>query len=81
MGRRPRSDEPVYSQIERYRLAVGLSRQDLADAVGVHYQTVGYLERGEYSPSLNLALRLARVLGVSVEDLFSLEPFTQEVVS
>jgi putative transcriptional regulator len=38
----------------------GISRRKLADALGVHYQTVGYLERGEYSPSLYLALRLPR---------------------
>ena len=75
MGRRPKADEPVFSRIEELRAARGLSRQELADAVGVHYQTVGYLERGEYSPSLSLALRLAAVLGTSVDDIFSLTPF------
>ncbi len=40
----------------------GVSRRQLADALGVHYQTIGYLERGEYSPSLYLALRIAGVL-------------------
>lgn len=69
----------MYSRIEQCRVAAGLSRQDLADAVGVHYQTVGYLERGEYSPSLNLALRLAAILDTRVEELFSLEPFPEEV--
>ena len=49
-----------------------MSRNELADAVGVHYQTVGYLERGEYNPSLALALRIAAVLDRSGEDLFSL---------
>lgn len=49
-----------------------MSRNELADAVGVHYQTVGYLERGEYNPSLALALRIAAVLDRSVEELFSL---------
>jgi DNA-binding XRE family transcriptional regulator len=49
-----------------------MSRTELADAVGVHYQTVGYLERGEYNPSLALALRIAAVLDRSVEELFSL---------
>ena len=56
-------------------MAKGLSRQQLADAVGVHYQTIGYLERGEYSPSLTLALRLAEVLGHGVEELFSVRPY------
>ena len=53
----------------------GLSRKELADAVGVHYQTIGYLERGEYSPSLVLALRIARHLGLPLEAVFSLQPF------
>ncbi|MCP9954270.1 helix-turn-helix transcriptional regulator [Actinomadura madurae] len=53
----------------------GISRRDLAAALGVHYQTVGYLERGEYSPSLHLALRIAEYFEVPVEVVFSLEPF------
>ena len=44
----------------------------------VHYQTIGYLERGEYSPSLALALRLAEALGLSVQELFSVRPFDAE---
>ena len=47
----------------------------IADAVGVHYQTIGYLERGEYSPSLALALRISRVLDCEVTAVFSLEKF------
>ncbi|WP_308262121.1 helix-turn-helix transcriptional regulator [Rhodococcus erythropolis] len=43
--------------------------------MGVHYQTVGYLERGEYSPSLHLALRIATYFDVAVEIVFSTEPF------
>ncbi len=77
MGRRPKADEPVFSRIEVLRAERGLSRQELADAVGVHYQTVGYLERGEYSPSLSLALRLAEVLEAPVEQKFSLTPFPE----
>lgn len=53
----------------------GISRRELAEALGVHYQTVGYLERGEYSPSLHLALRLARYFEVPVEVIFSLDEF------
>ena len=65
----------VYNRIAEVRAALGLSRQHLAEAVGVHYQTIGYLERGEYSPSLSLALRIAAVLGEDVQALFSIEPF------
>ncbi|WP_130651318.1 helix-turn-helix transcriptional regulator [Egicoccus halophilus] len=53
----------------------GISRRELADALGVHYQTVGYLERGEYNPSLELAMRIAEFFEVPVEVVFSLRPF------
>lgn len=53
----------------------GISRRDLADALGVHYQTIGYLERGEFSPSLHLALRIAGHFEVPMEVLFSTTPF------
>jgi DNA-binding XRE family transcriptional regulator len=66
------SEEPVFNQIEEIRTSRGLSRQELADLVGVHYQTIGYLERGEYSPSLVLALRIANALNKEVSELFSL---------
>ena len=66
------SEEPVFNQIEAIRNSLGLSRQELADLVGVHYQTIGYLERGEYSPSLVLALRIAKALKMEVSELFSL---------
>lgn len=75
MGRKPKSEDPVYTRIEEHRMRAGLSRQELADAVGVHYQTVGYLERGEYAPSLALALRIAHLVGEPVENLFSLTPW------
>lgn len=74
MGRKPKDQEKrVLNRIEELRLAKGVSRQDLADAVGVHYQTVGYIERGEYSPSLVLAFQIARELQTPVEEVFSLE--------
>jgi putative transcriptional regulator len=76
MGRKPKSEEPVYSRLEGVRIDRGITRQELADAVLVHYQTIGYLERGEYSPSLALALRIAGELKTPVGELFSLTPFT-----
>ena len=69
------SEEPVFNQIEQVRTSFGLSRQELANLVGVHYQTIGYLEREEYSPSLVLALRIAESLNQEVSELFSLNPF------
>jgi putative transcriptional regulator len=74
MGRKPRDDEQsVINRIEALRSKVGLSRQELADKVGVHYQTIGYIERGEYSPSLVLALKIAKALGKRVEQVFEIE--------
>jgi len=68
-------EEPLYNRIEDVRTDLGLSRQELADKVGVHYQTIGYLEREEYSPSLVLALRIAHLLNHEVSDLFSFTSF------
>lgn len=74
MSRKPKDEEGlVGNQIEVIRTKAGLTRQELADEVGVHYQTIGYIERGEYSPSLVLTLRIAEALEKKVEDLFWLE--------
>ncbi len=67
--------EVVHNRIALLRAEQGVSRRELATALGVHYQTVGYLERGENSPSLDLALRIAAFFGVPVEAVFSLTPF------
>lgn len=67
--------DSVYNRIAMLRAERGISRRELAEALGVHYQTVGYLERGEYSPSLHLALRIAQYFEVSVEVVFSTSPF------
>lgn len=52
-----------------------MARKDLAEAVGVNPQTIGYLERGDYAPSVELALKIAAVFGAPVEMVFSLKPF------
>lgn len=67
--------EVVHNRIALLRAERGISRRRLADELGVHYQTVGYLERGEYSPSLHLALRIAAFFEVPVEVVFSITPF------
>ncbi|MQY14665.1 hypothetical protein SRB5_48410 [Streptomyces sp. RB5] len=74
-GGQDKSDGNVHNRIPMLRAERGVSRRDLAAALGVHYQTVGYLERGEYSPSLHLALRIAAYFEVPVEVVFSLQPF------
>ena len=65
----------VHNRIALFRAERGLTRKALAEAVDVNPQTIGFLERGDYSPSVELALRLAQVLAARVEMLFSLEPF------
>ncbi|WP_415648198.1 helix-turn-helix transcriptional regulator [Stackebrandtia soli] len=57
------------------RVERGITRRQLAEALSVHYQTIGYLERGEYSPSLYLALRIAEFFEVEVEVVFATAPF------
>jgi len=68
-------EDPVYNRVEELRSTRGLSRQQLADLVGVHYQTIGYLERGEYSPSLILAFKIAKALDAEIPEIFSIKPF------
>ena len=67
--------DALYNRIALLRAEQGVTRRQLADALGVHYQTVGYLERGEYNPSLHLALRIAEFFGIPVEVIFSTRPF------
>lgn len=65
----------VHNRIAVFRAERSMSRKDLADLVGVNPQTIGYLERGDYAPSVELALKLAAVFKAPVETLFSLKPF------
>jgi len=67
--------EVVFNRLPLLRADRGISRGDLAEALGIHYQTIGYIERGEYAPSLHLALRIAQYFGLPVEAVFALEPF------
>ena len=69
------STDVVYNRVAMLRAERRISRRELAEALGVHYQTIGYLERGEYSPSLHLTLRIAAYFAVPVEVVFSLKPF------
>ena len=69
------SDDVVHNRIAVLRADRRVSRRELAEALGVHYQTVGYLERGEYAPSFHLALCIVRYFDVPVESVFSLEEF------
>jgi|SRR5580698_709206 putative transcriptional regulator len=65
----------LYNRIAVLRAERAISRQALADAMDVNYQTIGFLERGDYSPSLKLALALAEYFALPVEAIFSKTPF------
>jgi DNA-binding XRE family transcriptional regulator len=65
----------MFNRIALLRTERNISRKDLAAEVGVNVQTIGYLERGDYSPSLELALKIARFFDAPVDMIFSLDPF------
>ena len=65
----------VFNRISVLRAERAISRKELAAAVGVNFQTIGYLERGEYNPSVELALKLCQHFGLPLEMVFSLKPF------
>ena len=65
----------MHNRLSMMRAERGVSRRALAEHVGVNPQTIGYIERGDYSPSLELALKIAKFFAVPVEVLFALKPF------
>ena len=74
MGRQPKQEkDQLENLVEEFRIKREVTRQELADLVGVHYQTMSYIERGEYAPTLALALRLSAALDCKVEQLFKLK--------
>jgi putative transcriptional regulator len=69
------SEFKIYNRLAVLRAERGMSRLGLANAIGVNYQTIGYLERGEYNPSLELAFRISEFFGLPIETVFSTRPF------
>ncbi|HEY6491001.1 MAG: helix-turn-helix transcriptional regulator [Terracidiphilus sp.] len=65
----------LYNRIAVLRADRGVSRQALADAVDVNYQTIGFLERGNYGPSLKLAFQIAEFFDLPIDAVFSTRPF------
>jgi DNA-binding XRE family transcriptional regulator len=64
----------LYNRIAVLRQERGMTRKELAEKIGVNVQTVGYLERGEYNPSLDLAFRVSETFALPVEMVFSPRP-------
>ena len=72
----------LYNRIAILRRERGLSRKELAEIIGVNFQTVGYLEREEYNPSLDLAFRISEYFNLPVDFIFSVQslpPMSEEL--
>jgi DNA-binding XRE family transcriptional regulator len=65
----------IHNRLAVLRAERNLSRKALADALGVNAQTIGFLERGDYNPSLELALKVSAFFDLPIEMIFSLTPF------
>ena len=59
--------------MKEHRARLGLKQEELAQLVGVRRETIGNLEKGKYNPSLVLAWNIAKVFGVSIEEIFTVE--------
>ena len=72
----------LYNRIAVLRKEKNISRQELADIIGVNFQTIGYLEREEYNPSLDLAFKISEYFKLPIEVIFSpkpLKPLYEEI--
>ena len=64
---------PLKNRLKEYRARLGVNQQEMGKLAGVSRQTISLIERGDYSPSVTLALKLAKICGVTVEDIFTYE--------
>ena len=64
---------PLLNHLKEYRAKIGVNQQQMGQLVGVSRQTISQIERGDYSPSVTLAIKIAKILDVSVEDIFEYE--------
>lgn len=71
---------PLRNHLKEHRARLSLNQSQLGILAGVSRQTISQIERGDYSPSVTLALKLAKICGVQVEDIFTLEEDTEESV-
>lgn len=68
----------ITNRIKEHRARLNLKQEELAKLVGVRRETIGNLEKGRYNPSLVLAWNIAQVFGVSIEEIFTVEPEQQD---
>lgn len=64
---------PLHNRLKEHRARLGVNQQQMGVLAGVSRQTISQIERGDYSPSVTLALKLAKICQVTVEDIFSYE--------
>ena len=64
---------PLYNHLKEFRAKLNVNQQEMGALAGVSRQTISQIERGDYSPSVTLALKLAKICSVSVEDIFEYE--------
>lgn len=62
---------PLLNRLKEYRARLGVNQQELGALVGASRQTISQIERGDYSPSVTLALKIAKVCSARVEDIFT----------
>lgn len=63
----------IKNRIKEYRARFDMKQEELASKVGVRRETIGNLEKGKYNPSLVLAWNIAKVFGVAIEEVFTVE--------
>ena len=61
---------PLLNRLKEYRSKLGINQTELGKRAGVSRQTISLIERGDYSPSVTLALKIAKICQVTVEDIF-----------
>ena len=64
---------PLNNRLKEHRARLGVNQQEMGALAGVSRQTISQIERGDYSPSVTLALRLAKLCSCTVEDIFTYE--------
>ena len=70
---------PLYNRVKEHRARLGINQTELGKLCGVSRQTISLIERGDYSPSVTLALKIAKVFEVTVEDIFWYEEDEKDV--
>lgn len=76
MSPKKKPTRPLFNRVRILRVERDMTRAQLAELIGVNPQTIGALERGDHSPSLDLAFNVCEVFDLPVEAVFSRTEFT-----